>query len=107
MSVVREGCQVGGNIVVPKACRIIKVGAAALWVCVPGIEVVGPAQDLSNCPGSWTDGKLAAHFIQSIKHRIGRYKIVVDQGFPHQREKHMEFWLGQFQRRVPIIYTGM
>jgi hypothetical protein len=41
-----------------------------------------------NFPGSWTDGKLAADFIQSIKRRIGRYKIVVDQGFPCQGEAH-------------------
>ena len=41
-----------------------------------------------NFPGSWTDGKLAAHFIQSIKRRIGRYKIVVNQGFPCQGEAH-------------------
>ena len=41
-----------------------------------------------NFPGSWTDGKLAAHFIQSIKRRIGRYKIVVDQSFPRQGEAH-------------------
>jgi hypothetical protein len=41
-----------------------------------------------NFPGSWTDGKLAAHFIQSIKRRIRRYKIVVNQGFPCQGEAH-------------------
>jgi hypothetical protein len=39
-----------------------------------------------NFPGSWTDGKLSAHFIEFIKRKIGRYKICVDQGIPHQGE---------------------
>jgi len=41
-----------------------------------------------NFPGSWTDGKLSAHFIEFIKGKIGRYKICVDQGFPRQGEAY-------------------
>ena len=41
-----------------------------------------------NFPGSWTDGKLTAHFIEFIKQKIGRYKICVDQGFPRQGEAY-------------------
>ena len=35
-----------------------------------------------NFPGSWADGLLCAHLIDSIRRRIGPYKICVDQGFP-------------------------
>ena len=35
-----------------------------------------------NCPGSWADGSLSALFFDSIRKRLGRYKICVDQGFP-------------------------
>ena len=35
-----------------------------------------------NCPGSWADGLLSALFSDSIRRRIGPYKICVDQGFP-------------------------
>ena len=41
-----------------------------------------------NFPGSWTDGKLSAHFIEFIKRKIGRYKICVDQGFPRQGDAY-------------------
>jgi hypothetical protein len=35
-----------------------------------------------NCPGSWADGSVSALFFDSIRRRIGAYKICVDQGFP-------------------------
>ncbi len=35
-----------------------------------------------NFPGSWADGSLCARFLDSIRRRIGHYKICVDQGFP-------------------------
>ena len=35
-----------------------------------------------NFPGSWADGSLCAHLFDSIRRRIGPYKICVDQGFP-------------------------
>ena len=35
-----------------------------------------------NCPGSWADGSVSALFFDSIRRRIGPYKICVDQGFP-------------------------
>ena len=38
MSVVIERCEAGGDIVVPKACCVLEVGATALQVCVSGIE---------------------------------------------------------------------
>jgi hypothetical protein len=34
------------------------------------------------CPGSWADGSLSSLFFDSIRRRIGPYKICVDQGFP-------------------------
>ncbi len=37
-----------------------------------------------NFHGRWTDGKLSSRFIEFIKRKIERYKICVDQWFPHQ-----------------------
>lgn len=52
-----------------------------------------------NFPGSWTDGKLSAHFIEFIKRKIGRYKICVDQGFPRQGEAY-GILVGPISRRT-------
>jgi len=52
-----------------------------------------------NFPGSWTDGKLSAHFIEFIKQKIGRYKICVDQGFPRQGEAY-GILVGPISRRT-------
>ena len=35
-----------------------------------------------NSPGSWADGSLSSLFFDSIRRRIGPYKICVNQGFP-------------------------
>eukprot|EP00804_Cyclotella_cryptica_P016741 CCRYP_002055-RA/>CCRYP_002055-RA protein AED:0.07 eAED:0.07 QI:0/-1/0/1/-1/1/1/0/232 len=35
-----------------------------------------------NFPGSWADGSLCTRFLDSIRRRIGHYKICVDQRFP-------------------------
>eukprot|EP00804_Cyclotella_cryptica_P001714 CCRYP_009082-RA/>CCRYP_009082-RA protein AED:0.07 eAED:0.07 QI:0/-1/0/1/-1/1/1/0/232 len=35
-----------------------------------------------NFPGSWADGSLCVRFLNSIRRRIGHYKICLDQGFP-------------------------
>ena len=52
-----------------------------------------------NFPGSWTDGKMSAHFIEFIKRKIGRYKICVDQGFPRQGEAY-GILVGPISRRT-------
>ncbi len=52
-----------------------------------------------NFPGSWTDGKLSAHFIEFIKQKNCRYKICVDQGFPCQGEAY-GILVGPISRRT-------
>ena len=52
-----------------------------------------------NFPGSWTDGKLSAHFIEFIRQKIGRYKICVDQGFPRQGDAY-GILVGPISRRT-------
>jgi hypothetical protein len=74
-----------------------------------------------NLPGSWADGFLCARFLDSIRRRIGHYKICVDQGFPQSDDawnilvRPMNKWsarrlhptIREYMLRVSNVYTSL
>ena len=74
-----------------------------------------------NFPGSWADGSLCARFLDSIRRRIGHYKICVDQGFPRSGDawnilvgpmnersaRRLHPTMREYMLRVSNVYTSL
>eukprot|EP00804_Cyclotella_cryptica_P031085 CCRYP_015969-RA/>CCRYP_015969-RA protein AED:0.07 eAED:0.07 QI:0/-1/0/1/-1/1/1/0/231 len=74
-----------------------------------------------NFPGSWADGSLFVRFLDSIRPRIGHYKICVDKGFPRsgdalnilvgpmnkRRARRLHPEMREYMLRVSNVYTSL
>ncbi len=52
-----------------------------------------------NYPGSWHDSRVAWHFMEVVKEKIGEYAFVVDQGFTRQKDMEGKF-LGPLSQKT-------